>query len=346
MNIGICGSGKMGNNLFQYLQEFDFDIYWLCETEEESLHQQNQFIKKINRQMKNGLIDEAAFKRKQAQIHFSDSPETLAGCDLIIEAITEKVDAKQQLFLQLDKICKPESIFVSNSSSILPQYLIPSPKRAKNVAGLHFFYPVALKNITEFVLTQNTSAKTIEIITSFLKNIHHFYLIQKDNNNVFLLNRMFLGIQNEACKIFREEISNPEVIDAIVKESLFPTTGIFDFFDSVGIDVMLMSVKNYAALSPGEGKYIPLIQCLEKKYAEGNLGMKSQKGFYNYCKKDDFETTYISPKKKENIALRLLRAWKLSLGEALNAQPTTEKELKYALAEYLGMEEAKLPWIS
>ncbi|MCK9617796.1 MAG: 3-hydroxyacyl-CoA dehydrogenase family protein [Lentimicrobiaceae bacterium] len=338
MTIGICGCGKMGTNIFQYLSGFNFTLIWLCKTETAAQNQQNLFLKRLQRQLRNGLLSEIDFTRQIKDSFFTHLPANLSNCDLVIETITENVETKQELFHRLDTICPAKCILTSNSSSILPSRLFPSAERTANFAGLHFFYPVALKNITELIITPHTSESAIGFLKQFLVEINRFHLLQNEQN-AFLLNRILLDVQNEACKILIEEKISPAVIDSITKETLFPM-GLFAFFDNVGIDVMLFSVKNYSKeFYGGESTYLPLISCLHEKFVQGYLGIKTQHGFFDYSNAQPGESTgslYVSPRKRKAFAARLINTWRTSVRNALDKENITKKDLQFALAEYFG----------
>jgi 3-hydroxyacyl-CoA dehydrogenase len=146
------------------------------------------------------------------------------------------------------------------------------------MAGLHFFYPVALKNIVEIIRMPETSQGTLGKIGAFLKTIHRDPILL-DESNSFILNRIYLEFQNEGFLLVNAKEATISRVDRIVRDHFFPQ-GLFEFFDSVGLDVMLASIKNYTMDDPGRARYQPLILHLEKLVSEEKLGNKTGTGFY------------------------------------------------------------------
>jgi 3-hydroxybutyryl-CoA dehydrogenase len=331
-NIGIIGEGKMGTNLLYYLLDMDFDLTWICSREADLDKLQKYFRKKMARSLEAGILDEERFHDILEHVKISKEVTDLASCDLIIEAISEDPEAKRRLFRLLDKIATPGCIFTSNSSSINPSELIPSENRKDKFTGLHFFYPIALKDIVEVIRTKETSKETLQQIILFLKTIRRRFLLLEEKDS-FILNRIFLQFQNEAFLLVNEQKASLQQIDRIVRERFFPT-GVFDFFDSVGLDVMLVSVKNYVKDDPEEKRYQALIGQLQQLVSEGRLGMKTKCGFYS-------EETAPDPGFPENDG-QIISRLQVSLEKAFSrfclSSGIPAAELKTALDEYFGAE--------
>lgn len=277
--IGVVGEGKMGSGIFYYLTDHSFKLVWLVSPSANLEKLQAGFSRKINRAYHAGLIKEDAFNKLQ-QTRISNQLSDLSGCDLIIEAIPEEISQKQALFAELDAITQPHCIFATNSSSLLPSRLTPSEGRRDRVIGLHFFYPVALKNIVEFIITDQTAKGVEETTSLFLEKIGKRSILLEETN-AFILNKIFLDVQNEAFRLVQEGHCSFAQMDWLVKEHLFPF-GIFDFCDQVGIDTMLESIKNYTSEYPHKLSFAPFISALEALFKQGKLGVKNQHGFYDY----------------------------------------------------------------
>jgi 3-hydroxybutyryl-CoA dehydrogenase len=331
-NIGIIGEGKMGTNLLYYLVDMDFNLTWVCSQEADPDKLRRTFDKRLIRTLEAGIIDEERFKSILERINISNSLEDTASCELIIEAINEDAQAKQNLFRILDTIVNPRCIFTSNSSSINPSILIPSETRKHKFAGLHFFYPIALKNIVEVILTPESSENTRNELISFLKMIHRRFLLLEEKDS-FILNRIFLHFQNEAFLLVNEKKASFQQIDRIVREQFFPM-GVFEFFDSVGLDVILASIKNYSENDPSKEQYNPLIGQLQEHVSKGKLGLKTKSGFY-------FDGISFDPGYPENdieIFFRLKTSYEFEFKRLCRSSGIPAKELKNAMDEYFGSE--------
>lgn len=341
LTIGIVGEGKMGTNLFYYILEFGFKLVWLCNPAADNGKIRNVFQKKIKRSFDNGLIDEQRLSFLQNNIVISADHAVLSTCDLIIEAIPENLELKKEFFRVIDPVVSLNCILASNSSSIRPSELIPAEARKDKFIGIHFFYPIALKNIVEFIKTADTSRKTRDFVKDFLHTIKRNYLILNEKDS-FILNKIFLDFQNEAYLIVREGTLTFPEIDAIVKHFFFPV-GVFEFFDSVGIDTMLTSIRNYIRGYPHEDYYKPLIEKLESMIGEGKTGHKSQSGFYGYPKEnDDLDIVFlknpdIQPLIEDTVKRLNFSYFSSAKRYTIQSKNTTEK-INNALKEYFGID--------
>ncbi len=322
----------MGTNLLYYLLDMDFNLTWICSPEADLEKLRRNFSKRLGRSLEAGIIDKNRFQIILERIKISNALEDVAFCELIIETITEDLKAKQELFRLLDMIALPRCIFTSNSSSINPSILVPSVNRKEKFAGLHFFYPIALKNIVEVILTQETSKETLAQITSFMESIRRKFLILEEKDS-FILNRIFLHFQNEAFLFVNEKKASLQQIDRIVHERFFPT-GVFEFFDSVGLDIMLASIQNYSKDDPDEERFHPLTAQLQELVSKGRLGAKTKSGFYG-------EGTSVDPGYPENdaeIIVKLQESYAHAFRWFCHSSGIPSAELKIAMDEYFGAE--------
>jgi len=330
--IAIIGEGKMGTNLLYYLLDMDFNLVWICSPEADLEKLSRTLTRRLGRSLEAGIIDDTRHQDILDRIKISNNLDDVASCDLVIEAISENIEAKKLLFSRLDGIAPPACIFTSNSSSITPSSLVPSVSRKDKFTGLHFFYPIALKDIAEVITTPETSVETLKKITSFLETISRNYIIL-DEKNSFILNRIFLQFQNEAFLLVNDNKASIQQIDRIVRDHFFPT-GVFEFFDSVGLDIMLASVINYSRNDIAEERYFPLILRLQEHVSEGRLGAKTKAGFYD-------ESTLQHPGYPENDSLiiaRLKGSYEAAFRRFRLLSGIPSGKLKSAMDEYFGAE--------
>ncbi|HNW70506.1 MAG TPA: 3-hydroxyacyl-CoA dehydrogenase family protein [Bacteroidales bacterium] len=335
--IGIIGSGKMGADIFSFLSGYDFEIVWVCFDQEEAEIQHRSFFKRMNRQLRCGLIDEERFQKIQNAIVFCSDIVELSKCHLVIECIWESLEKKQELFKKIIPVLDGHCIIASNSSSFTPARLNPDAGTNDRFIGLHFFYPVKLKNIVEIIRTKNTSEKVLKEITGFCTLIEKRFLLQ-DEKNAFLLNRLFLEVQNEAYKIHTEGLLSYRQIDAIIEEHLFPD-GVFKFFDQVGIDVMLQSVKNYTWQN--SASYKALLDKLEELSKKNLLGVKTKAGFYDYGQEipdGASDIDQISPDIYEKALYKLTNVYYLAAKQHVADGDCEQETLEFAAKEYMNTE--------
>jgi 3-hydroxyacyl-CoA dehydrogenase len=205
----------------------------------------------------------------------------------------------------------------------------------KNFAGLHFFYPVNLVNVVELITGPGTSENTANRLNAFVTSIKHKAILLREEEG-FILNRIFLDVQNEAFRITVQGMAGIEEIDQVVKGSLFPI-GIFEFFDHVGLDTMLRSIKNYIREYPHADYYAPLVKELENKVSQGHLGKKSGRGFYDYqANKPGGKEIDRTSEMSAEIRNHLEFTYKNAARRFITHSGLTIDELNEALKEYFG----------
>ncbi|MBN2535323.1 MAG: 3-hydroxyacyl-CoA dehydrogenase family protein [Spirochaetales bacterium] len=281
--VGVIGTGKMGTNILDYLLHYDFKLRWKCHYEKDVSVLDSLIDRKVKRVLKmQERYDENTFIQYRGRIQISSSIYVLKGCDLIIESVTEDKTVKTDVFRQLNQIITPETICVTNTSSLDPGLLFQGYNHKNRCGGYHFFYPIHYKNIVEINCTEQTDKATREMLIHFSESIKKQYLIL-DEPDHFILNRIFCPLQAQAYLFLQEGILTVDELDSLIREKVFPI-GVFEFIDSVGIDIISTSVKNYLSHYAHKEFFNPWIEAMEQMVATGNLGKKSGQGFYRYLK--------------------------------------------------------------
>ncbi|MEI7662553.1 MAG: 3-hydroxyacyl-CoA dehydrogenase NAD-binding domain-containing protein, partial [Bacteroidota bacterium] len=235
-------------------------------------------------------------------------------------------------FAMLDKTVKPSAIFASSSSSINPSALIPGGE-SRQVAGLHFFYPVPLKNIVEITLAPSTSAETRLELESFLDSIKRRYITLEEPDS-FILNKIFLDFQVEAFQVVHDGESTFLQMDQLVKKYFF-AFGVFDFCDSVGLDTMKSAVVNYTAHYPDRKKYDLFLASLGSLVSAGKLGFKTHEGFHKYPLT---EQPGDEPEHAAEIEDHLRQTWICACKKFTQSASVPVDQMNSALEEYFGIE--------
>jgi 3-hydroxybutyryl-CoA dehydrogenase len=339
--IGVVGEGKMGSSIFLYLNGFDFRLIWLCSSETEKEKALKTFIKKSRLLFHSGVLTESEYVLKSENTMVTVSVDDLKDCDLIIEAITEDIDAKQKLFESLHKVVNANCIFTTNSSSIIPSRLISSERRKDKVAGLHFFFPVPLKNTVELITGTLTSQQTKESLDHFLLEINKRPFHQTESH-AFILNRLLLDFQAGAFQVLLEGKFSYKEIDELVRQAIFPI-GVFEFFDHVGIDIMLSSVKSYIQNADNKKFYTPLIQKMEELVKLNRLGIKTRHGFYDYAHPEESfalnRNEAIEATEYKNIVTdRLWGYYIQSVLSVIESGMCSREDLACFVKDYMGMD--------
>jgi len=280
--VGVIGCGLMGHGIAQVAAQGGCQVI-VVETEQKFLDTGLGRIDKSLAKMaekakeKGGNVDVAGIR---GRIHGSLNRKDLADCDLVVEAIVENLDVKNQLFAELGKICKPAAIFASNTSSFPIAAMAKASGRPSQFVGLHFFNPVQLMKLVEVVRTNETSDEVFAAARAFGETCGKSPVACKDTPG-FVVNRLLVPYMAEAMKMLDRGDATAQDIDTAMKLGCGYPMGPFELTDYVGLDTTLSILQGWVKAHPKEPAFaIP--KALEAKVAEGKLGRKSGEGFYKW----------------------------------------------------------------
>lgn len=279
-NITVIGSGTMGNGIAHTFAQFGYNVS-LVDIKQEFLDKAIATItKNIDRQVVKGSITEEDKKNILAAIStFTKLEDGAKNADLVVEAATENVEIKLNIFRDLDRICKPEAILSSNTSSISITKIGAVTKRADKVIGMHFMNPVPLMKLVEVIRGKSTSdavTKTVMETSRLLKKIP----VEVNDAPGFVANRILMPMINEAIYTLHEGVAGVEEIDTVMKLGMAHPMGPLQLADFIGLDICL-SIQQVLFDGFKNPKYTPC-PLLTEMVAAGHLGIKSGNGFYSY----------------------------------------------------------------
>jgi 3-hydroxybutyryl-CoA dehydrogenase len=278
--IAVIGSGAMGRGIAQLFASAGVEVL-LHDSRSEAIEQaliHNRDL--LERAAAKGKLSAEALAGTLARMRAAPRLQDLAGCDLLIEAIVENLEAKQALFRELESLVSAEAVLASNTSSLSISLIASGCERPERVAGFHFFNPVPLMKIAEVVRGERTAPEVIERLSALAEQAGHFVAVTPDSPG-FLVNHAGRAYGPEALRILAEGIATPAQIDRILKDSLGFRMGPFELFDLVGLDISHAVMESIHQQFYQDPRYTPSA-LVPTRLAAGLLGRKSGQGFYRY----------------------------------------------------------------
>lgn len=277
--VGVVGCGLMGHGITQVSAQSGYDVV-VAEANQAALDKGIGMIEKqLGRAVEKGRMEQADADAALGRIHGTLSLDGFADCDLVIEAITEDLDLKLEVWGELDRIVKPEALFATNTSSLPVVNMAAATGRPEQFFGLHFFNPVQVMKLCEVIQAISTSDETEEAGLAFARSLGKLTVRTKDKAG-FIVNRLLVPYMLDAIRGLEEGIGTIEEIDAAMKAGAGHPMGPLTLADFVGLDT-LMSISNVMFDEFRERRFAAP-PTLRKMIAAGFYGRKNGRGFYDY----------------------------------------------------------------
>jgi 3-hydroxybutyryl-CoA dehydrogenase len=278
-SVGVIGAGTMGNGIAHVFARCRFNVV-LCDVEQRFLDRGLATIgKNLDREVAKNRIAAGDKASTLGRITTVLDRTKLVACDLVIEAATEKIEIKAEIFRDLDRLMRPEVILASNTSSISITKIASLTGRADRIVGMHFFNPVPVMKLVEVIRGLATSQATFETVRDLAVKLEKTPVEVNDAPG-FVSNRVLMPLLNEAMYAVMEGVATAEAVDEVFKLGMAHPMGPLTLADFIGLDVCL-DIMRVMQDGMGDPKYRPC-PLLIKMVDAGWLGRKSGRGFYTY----------------------------------------------------------------
>ncbi|RXG30336.1 3-hydroxyacyl-CoA dehydrogenase family protein [Leeuwenhoekiella palythoae] len=287
-NIAVIGAGTMGNGIAHTFAQHGFKVSLIDISETALKNGIANVTKNLDRQVAKEVLTEAQKNETLLNIALlTDLKEGVAKADLVVEAASENLNIKLDIFKKLEELCKPNTILASNTSSISITQIAAATKRADKVIGMHFMNPVPVMKLVEIISGYNTSPETLATVTKLAEQLGKTPVPVNDYPG-FVANRILMPMLNEAIETLYNGVAGVQEIDTVMKLGMAHPMGPLQLADFIGLDVCLsiLEVMYDGFKNP---KYAPC-PLLVNMVRAGKLGVKSGEGFYDYSESRKAET--------------------------------------------------------
>lgn len=277
--VGIAGSGTMGSGIAQLVAASGYRVVLIDLNDELLKKAVSRIEKNLLRLVEKDKITKKIKQQIVSRIITSTNLEELGDCDLVIEAVSENINIKKQLFEKLDTILNKGCIIASNTSTLPIIQLAMITNRPENVVGIHFFNPAPVMKLVEIIKSLTTSDQTVQKAKEFTLSLGKDPVITKDRPG-FIVNRILLPMLNEAVFALEEGMGTAQDIDKAMKLGTNHPMGPLELIDLIGLDVIL-DILDVLFEEFKDPKYraCPLLRQMVRA---GYLGRKSGRGFHDY----------------------------------------------------------------
>ena len=277
--VGVLGAGLMGSGIAEVSAKAGYETIVREVSEELAGKGLARIDSSMGKAVEKGKL--AAGDRDAARVRLTTTTKLsdLSGCDLIVEAIVENLDLKKETYRELDRLCKPETIFCSNTSSLTITEMSAATQRPDRFAGLHFFNPVPVMKLVEVVRTIATSDATADAVFAFAKSLGKEPIRTRDNSG-FIVNRLLVPYLLDAVRALEEGVGTAEDIDKGMELGCGHPMGPLKLLDFVGLDTTY-AIAEIMYDEYREKRFAPP-PLLKRMVLAGRYGKKSGRGFYEY----------------------------------------------------------------
>jgi len=279
-HLAVVGAGLMGSGIAQVAATAGYDVVLQDVSREQLDRGRREIESSLDRLVKKEKISSNAKTAALERITSSTSLEDVAEADIAVEAIFEKLEIKQDLFRQLDQICKPDAVLASNTSALPITQIAAVTNRPERVVGTHFFSPVPMMKLCEVVRGFKTSDETMAKATSFAEALGKTCVVVNRDIAGFVTTRLIVALSVEAVKLVESGVATAEDIDTACRLGFGHAMGPLETMDLTGVDVFVNAARNIFADTADPKFYPPELSV--RMVAAGDRGRKTGQGWYTH----------------------------------------------------------------
>ncbi|HIG51377.1 MAG TPA: 3-hydroxybutyryl-CoA dehydrogenase [Candidatus Marinimicrobia bacterium] len=340
--ISVIGAGTMGSGIAQVAASNGCQVT-IVDSSQPALENSKSKLKSIlNRLVEKGKINEEQSKSILARIHWTTKMDEISNSNMVIEAIVENLEIKQNLFSEMESLVSDICILATNTSSLSVSKIASVCKLKSRIMGVHFFNPVPLMKLVEVIPTEETDKKLLSEVKSSLEGWGKSVVTAKDTPG-FIVNRVARPFYSEALKIYEEGLADFATIDWAMKEFGGFRMGPFELMDYIGNDVNYSATKAVYDGTNHDPRYKP--SPIQKKLMdEGLLGRKSGKGYFDYSENAVNPEPNKNEKLGKKIFNRILAMLINAAADALNGAIATRDDIDTAMTTGVNYPKGLLKW--
>lgn len=279
-HAGVVGCGLMGSGIVEVLARAGLRVTFVEGSEELVQRGRAAVERSVHKAVDRGKFDPAAARDLLARITGATELQALEDVDLVIEAATEQLDAKLEIFRTLGRLARPGVVLASNTSSIPIAQLALASGRPADVVGMHFFNPPPVMKLLELTPADTTSPETFAFVRAFGTEVLGKTCVRSADQAGFIVNRLLIPYLFDAIRLLEQQFTSAEDIDTAIELGLAHPMGPLALADLIGLDTVLSIGEVLYLAFPEEKHEAPAL--LRRMVEDGKLGRKSGEGFYPY----------------------------------------------------------------
>ena len=278
--LAVIGAGLMGSGIAQVAAQAGWQVVLRDITDDALSRGVDAISKSTARFVEKGRISSDDRDATLARVSTTTDLDAVADADIVVEAIFEQVEVKQEIFRELDRICRDGAVLASNTSAIPITTIASATRRPEAVVGTHFFSPVPMMELCELIRGLHTSDETLASARAFAESAGKTCVVVKRDVAGFVTTRLISALVMEAVRLYEAGVASAEDIDTACKLGFGHAMGPLATTDLTGVDILRHATANIYA-ETGDPKFFPP-ETLSRMVAAGDLGRKTGRGFYTY----------------------------------------------------------------